>query len=66
MIVFDAPFILGMVAAGAFGVLAMLWVLAKRFGHERRLHDLRIEVHQVRKAYAQRLAELAAREHGEA
>jgi len=61
---FPIPFALAMLAVAAAAVIAILHTLAERIKHERDVHELRLRVHDVRTAYAQRLADLAAREHG--
>ena len=42
--------------------LGVLYVLASRYDRERSMHDLRAQVIQLRRDYADRLAEIAARE----
>lgn len=53
-----------MLGVAAAAVVAVLHTLAERIKHEREVHELRLRVHEVRTAYAQRLADLAARERG--
>lgn len=53
--------VLLVVVAGA-GVLAILSTLCQAYAHERRMHELKGRVFELRGAYARRLAEIAARD----
>jgi hypothetical protein len=52
--------VFGLIAGAA--VLVMLHVAATAFGRVRQAHDLRVRVFELRRAYSQRLADLAAEE----
>lgn len=49
--------LLGAIAAA--GLCGMLFVLARTFAEEQRVHDLKVRVVMLRKAYQQRLAEMS-------
>ncbi|MBY0311996.1 MAG: hypothetical protein K2W85_08000 [Phycisphaerales bacterium] len=46
------------------GIVAILHVLSKRLRRETALHDLRIRTAELRNIYAQRMADMHARENG--
>jgi len=50
-----------MAAVAATGTLAMLHTLAHAYQQERRVHDLKLRVIDLRKSYTKRLAELQGR-----
>lgn len=54
--------LLGMVAA--VGAIGILYTLAQTFAHERRVHELKIRVVELRRSYSKRLAEMG-RPHGD-
>jgi len=57
----EGLFILSLeVLCGAFGVLAMLYVLANRLGFEMEVHRLRVESANLRSQYEERLAQIRA------
>ena len=43
------------------GITAILHTIAQQFGEERRMHDLRVRVAELRKIYAAHLAEISGK-----
>lgn len=51
-----------LVLVGGAGLTAILHTLARTFNEERKVHDLKVRVFELRKSYAKRLAEISGRE----
>ena len=62
MVQFDSIVWLLLGGVAGSSVLGVLHVLARRYERERSMHDLRARVIMLRRNYANRLAEIAARE----
>lgn len=55
--------LLALIAIG--GGMAVLWTVARAYDDERKVHDLKTRVAELRANYAKRIAEMHAREAGE-
>lgn len=62
MVTFDSGswMLLGLVALA--GTTAVLWILAQTYTREQSVHELKVRVFELRRAYSRRLAEIASRD----